>query len=215
LPHAGEVRTGGFGGAEGLARFLRESGIDLVIDATHPFAARISRNAVEAAGQAGVPLIALERPAWEQVPGDRWILVDGVEEAAAGLGDEPRRVFLAIGRQHLAPFKAKTQHFYIVRSVDPVDPSDLLPNADYIQARGPFAELEEQRLLAERGVDLVVSRDSGGDAAYGKIAAARALGISVIMIRRPSIEARRITRSVEETIELANHLVGLAAARGE
>ncbi len=179
------VRVGGFGGAEGLADYLKANAFDLLIDATHPYAARISANAAKAAQISGVPLVALRRPGWERQAGDRWTEVESVEASVAALGREPRRAFLALGRQELLPFKAAPQHDYLVRSVDPVEPPLNLPNVRYLTARGPFNEADEQALLAESGIEVIVSKNSGGAASYGKIAAARALALQVIMIKRP------------------------------
>lgn len=194
------VRQGGFGGAEGLAAYLRERGIDLLIDATHPYAARISANAARAADLAGVPLLALRRPGWAHVAGDRWIEVDDVPAAVEALGMAPRRAFLALGRQELLPFEAAPWHVYLVRSVDPVEPPLALPQVTYLTARGPFAEEDERALLSENRIEVIVSKNSGGTASYGKIAAARALGIPVIMIRRPVLPAVRSFETVEALV---------------
>ncbi len=209
------IRSGGFGGAEGLACWLREEQVDALVDATHPFAAGISANAIDAARHSGVPLIMLERPEWEQTAGDAWIEVDSIAEAAVALGNAPRTVFLAIGRQELAPFLAASQHRYIVRSVDPVDPASRLPWARYILARGPFDEIEERDLLVRFGVDIVVAKNSGGDATYGKIAAARNLHIPVVMVRRSATFGTARVARIEEIPEALHHALGLPAERGE
>ncbi|MEQ1942940.1 cobalt-precorrin-6A reductase [Mesorhizobium sp. VNQ89] len=198
------VRTGGFGGAEGLAAYLTENRIDLLIDATHPYAARISANAAKAAALAHVPAIALRRPAWERQPGDRWTLVDSASEAVGLLGASPRRVFLALGRQELLPFEAAPQHAYLIRSVDPVEPPLHLPDATYILARGPFSEAGDRALLETHGIDAIVSKNSGGQATYGKIAAARALGIEIFLIRRPALPDMPAGMDVDETMRLAD-----------
>lgn len=179
------VRVGGFGGAEGLSDYLKANHVDLLIDATHPYAARISANAAKAAEISGVSLIALRRPGWEAHSEDRWIEVESVEKAVEALGHEPRRAFLALGRQELLPFEAAPQHAYLVRSVDPVEPPLDLPHVRYLTARGPFNEADELALLADNRIEVVVSKNSGGAASYGKIAAARTLGLPVVMIRRP------------------------------
>ncbi|MET2826194.1 cobalt-precorrin-6A reductase [Mesorhizobium shangrilense] len=181
------VRIGGFGGADGLAAYLEEMRIDLLIDATHPYAARISANAAAAARKTGVPIFALRRPGWQPVKGDRWVLVDSVTDAVTALGLAPRRVFLALGRQEVAAFEAAPQHHYLIRSVDPVEPKLAVPDADYLLARGPFREADEGVLLRNHRIDAIVSKNSGGGATYGKIAAARALGIEVVMVRRPAL----------------------------
>ena len=208
------TRSGGFGGARGLARHLTEHGFDLLIDATHPYAARISANAAEAARLAGVPILALRRPGWEKVAGDRWTLVDDVAGAVRALGAAPRRVFLSLGRQEAGAFAAAPQHHYLIRSVDPVEPPLAVPQADYILARGPFREDDERALLRAHRIEAVVSKDSGGEATYGKIAAARALGIEVVMIRRPALPQVASAATVEGVVAMVAHLLALVAARG-
>ncbi len=209
------IRSGGFGGPEGLARYLHDERVDALIDATHPFAARISANAASAAKSAHVPLIVLKRPAWEHAMGDIWIEVDSVAAATAVLGATRRIVFLAIGRQELAPFLIAPQHKYIVRSVDPVDAAIPLPDAEYILARGPFGEAEERELFLRHGVDIVVAKNSGGAATYGKIAAARELNIPVVMVRRPQPSGAAGVASIEEVLAALGHALGLPAERGE
>lgn len=215
LPQAGEVRTGGFGGTEGLAAWLRGENVAVLVDATHPFAARISANAQEAARLADVPLVVLERPQWLPVEGDRWTPARDLTEAASLLGDAPRTVFLAIGRQELAPFRACPQHAYIARSVDPVDGESAIPGARHILARGPFAEEAELELMREHDVDVLVAKNSGGEATYGKIAAARRLGLPVVMVARPRPPAAGAAHMVGEAAERVIHLAGLPAERGE
>ncbi|RWA68996.1 cobalt-precorrin-6A reductase [Mesorhizobium sp.] len=208
------VRVGGFGGAEGLAAYLRGEHIRLLIDATHPYAARISANAAAAAKQVGMPILALRRPGWEPVAGDRWTPVDSVAEAAGALGTPPRRVLLAIGRQEAGAFEAAPQHHYLIRSVDPVEPKLALPDALYLLARGPFPEADERALLEKYGIDAVVSKNSGGEATYGKIAAARALGIEMIMVRRPPLPDVPSAETVEELAAIVDHLFEPVADRG-
>ncbi|TGS16882.1 cobalt-precorrin-6A reductase [Mesorhizobium sp. M2E.F.Ca.ET.209.01.1.1] len=208
------VRVGGFGGAEGLAAYLRDEQVDLLIDATHPYAARISANATEAAERAGVPILALRRPGWEPVAGDRWTMVDSVAEAASALGTASRRVFLAIGRQEAGAFEAAPQHGYLIRSVDPVDPKLAVPDALYLLARGPFAEADERALLERHGIDAIVSKNSGGEATYGKIAAARALGIEVVIIRRPPLPDVPSAETVDALAAKVDHLFDPVAERG-
>jgi precorrin-6A/cobalt-precorrin-6A reductase len=179
------TRIGGFGGAEGLARYLRAEAITHLIDATHPFAAVISGNAARAAARAGVPLLATRRPAWTREPGDLWTEVAGMAEAAATLGPEPRRVFLTIGRQEAAAFAAAPQHSYLARTVEPLGDDLTVPQLRTIEAKGPFDAGAEAALMRQAGIEILVSKNSGGAATYGKIAAARALAIPVVMVRRP------------------------------
>ncbi|KMO34014.1 cobalt-precorrin-6X reductase [Methylobacterium aquaticum] len=179
------TRIGGFGGAAGLAAYLRDHGIAALIDATHPFARVISRNAALASRDAGVPLLAVRRPAWAREPGDDWREVDSMAEAVPALGDRPRRVFLTVGRLELAAFAAAPQHRYLVRTIEPVGAA--LPGLDVtaIEARGPFGAADEDALMRRHGVELLVTKNSGGAATYGKIAAARALSVPVVIVRQP------------------------------
>lgn len=209
-----EVRSGGFGGAAGLAAYLGAARIDLLIDATHPYAAIISASAAQAAERARVRLLALRRPPWQRHPGDRWIEVADLNEAVAALGDAPRRVFLALGRKDLTPFEAAPQHHYLIRSVDPVTPPLALPQADYLTARGPFREADERALLEANRIDVIVAKNSGGDSTYGKIAAARTLGLDVIMPRRPPLPDVPSVARVEEVLALLDHHADSVATRG-
>ncbi|WP_275785269.1 cobalt-precorrin-6A reductase [Pararhizobium gei] len=208
------VRSGGFGGSDGLAAFLRQEHFDLLIDATHPFATRISDNALVAAKQAGIPCFALCRPAWEPMPGDRWTGVASVAEAVAVLGDAPRRVFLAIGRQEVSHFQNAPQHAYIIRSVDAVVPPLAVPDTCYILATGPFGEEAEKQLLTAHRIDVIVAKNSGGSATYGKIAAARKLGLPVIMVERRRPAGIRTVQTVDEALDLLDHIVSPDMKRG-
>jgi precorrin-6A/cobalt-precorrin-6A reductase len=142
------ARVGGFGGSDGLAAWLRQEQIEAVIDATHPFAVNISANAVAATGAVGVPLGSLRRPAWEPEPGDRWTIVASADEAAAALGETPRRVFLTAGRLELPAFAAAPQHTYLARTIDPPGDVALPPRIRFLNDRGPFDADAEARLLA-------------------------------------------------------------------
>jgi precorrin-6A/cobalt-precorrin-6A reductase len=214
LPQAAPVRRGGFGGAEGLARYLGEEKIDVLIDATHPYAAAISANAARAAASAGVKLIALRRSPWRKVAGDDWIEVKNVEAAVAALGPAPKRVFLTLGRNELQPFAAAPQHFYLIRSVDPVDPPLAVPHAAYITARGPFSASEDRDLLQRHAIAAIVAKNSGGEATYGKIEAARALRLPVIVLKRPALPEVASVATVDEVVAALDHALTLSAARG-
>lgn len=179
------VRVGGFGGAQGLARFIGENGIRALVDATHPFAARISANAACAARETGIPALALRRPGWTRQPVDRWIEVDSLDAAVAALGPQPRRVFLTIGRQGLPAFAAAPQHHYLVRTIEPVADALPVPHVTELRARGPFDAQAEAELMARERIDLVVTKHAGGASTFGKIEAARHLGLPVVMIARP------------------------------
>jgi precorrin-6A/cobalt-precorrin-6A reductase len=209
------VRVGGFGGVQGLASFLRERNVDLLIDATHPFAAQISRSAGEAAALAGTDILALRRPAWSLQEGDRWQQVDDIAAAVQALDRSPRRVFLTLGRQELLPFEAMKQHSYLVRSVDPVEPPLALPHVSYITARGPFSEADEIQLLERYAIDLIVSKNSGGTASVGKITAARRLGIEIVLIERPRLPDVTSARNVAELAGMVGHWAVSRRKRGE
>ena len=182
----GEVRMGGFGGADGLARYLREERISHLVNATHPFAARISANAVAAAESASVPLMRLLRPAWHPQPDDRWVAARDAGEAAELCRREGGRIFLTLGSGDLDAFADIRNAHFLVRMVDM---PERLPLNDYrtIAARGPFTLQDELRLLAEHHIALLVAKNSGGDATYAKIEAARRMELPVIMIDRPAI----------------------------
>ena len=180
------VRIGGFGGADGLRRWLEQDGTDALVDATHPFAQRISRNALAAAAGTGVSLLRIARPAWEPVAGDRWTVVADMHAAASAIGGRPARVLLTVGRQELAPFLAHPQHRYVVRSVDPPPPELVPPHATVLAARGPFALAEERALLLRHRIGLVVTKNSGGSATAAKLIAAREAGLRVVMVARPA-----------------------------
>ena len=198
------TRSGGFGGAAGLAQWIEANRIAAVIDATHPFAARISANAAAACAEAGVALAALERPPWRPEPGDDWRDAASVEAAAAVLPARPARVFLAIGRQELAPFAARPEHHYLLRVIDrPAAPP--LPGAEVVVDRGPFTTDGDRALMARHGVDMVVAKNAGGDGARAKLAAARDLGLPVVMVARPAMPARRVLTDVEAAAGWAAH----------
>lgn len=208
------VRVGGFGGAEGLATFLTEGACDLLIDATHPFAERISANATAAAERTGIPALALVRPEWVPEPGDHWHIVADIPAAIAALGPAPRRVFLATGRQGAHHAEIAPQHFYLVRSVDPVDPPLALADVEYLLDRGPFTLEGEIDLMRQYRIDAVVTKNSGGTAAYAKIEAARLLGLKVVVIARAPAAIMTSVETVEAALEAIDHLVSPAKKRG-
>ncbi|MEI4473961.1 cobalt-precorrin-6A reductase [Frigidibacter sp. MR17.24] len=206
------VRIGGFGGPEGMAAYLRDHAISHVIDATHPFAARISANAVAACRAAGTALVALERPAWAPVPGDDWTRVPDADAAAAALPETPAAVFLAIGRQSLQPFAARDQHRYLLRLVD-LPEALPIPNAEAVIARGPFTTEDDLALMRAHGITHVVAKNAGGSGARAKLDAARALRLPVVMIDRPAIPARPVLGTVEEVTRWLAH-AGVPAGSG-
>ncbi|NEI72668.1 cobalt-precorrin-6A reductase [Rhizobium lusitanum] len=208
------IRSGGFGGAEGLARYLRDEAIDLVVDATHPFAARISANAARATAECDVAAFALRRPAWVPVEGDDWLPVHSVSQAVTALGNAPLRVFLATGRQDAHQANAAPHHHYWVRSVDPVEPPLTVPHVDYIHGRGPFRLEDELDLLRRHGIDVVVAKNSGGDATYAKIEAARRLGIRIIMIERAETAGLPVVETVKAALGQIDHFASSRMKRG-
>lgn len=181
---AGEVRIGGFGGVDGLAAHLRDTGVSAVVDATHPFAAVMSRNAFEACAAVGVPLMILRRPGWSAGPGDEWHRVASLAEAATALPRLGHRVFLTTGRQGLAVFAALDDCWFLSRSVEP--PAGPVPrNLSVLLDRGPFTVAGERAVMTGNHVDVLVTKDSGGSAA--KLEAARELGLPVLMVNRPPV----------------------------
>lgn len=207
------TRIGGFGGADGLANWLDVERIDAVIDATHPYADQISRNAIEACNRLGVPLVSIVRPAWQAEPNDRWQIVADTNAAVQALGQARRKVFLSLGRQELHLFAAAPQHHYLARSVDAPGASGLPPDLVVLKARGPFDRGAERALLRDHRIDIVVSKNSGGDATYAKISAARELGLPVIMIARPDKPAGLVVTSPSGALERLAH-IGPRSPRG-
>lgn len=198
-------RVGGFGGVPGLVEYLRAGGFTHVVDATHPFAAQMSAHAVAACAEAGVPLIALERPAWQAGPGDDWLGVADVEGAVTALPDAGARVFLAIGKQTLEPFAVKPGNFYLLRLVDPPEGALPLARAEAVIARGPFTVEGDVALMRDQGITHVVAKNAGGAGAEAKLVAARALGVRVVMIDRPAIPARRVVGTVGAVLDWLDH----------
>ena len=191
----GASRAGGFGGAEGLAAYLRDGGFDCLVDATHPFADQISRNAAQAAALAGLPRVLLDRPGWEAAPGDRWIRVSSAEDAASKLTGLASRVFLTIGRQELAVFAHLQRIWFLYRMIDAPATGEPRPPGLLLLDRGPFSEHAERALMEEHRIEAVVTRDSGGEETYPKVAAARALGLPVVTIERPPIPPGEVVRT--------------------
>jgi precorrin-6A/cobalt-precorrin-6A reductase len=182
----GDVRIGGFGGAQGLADWLREQRADAVVDATHPFATGITANAASATAATGLPLVVLRRPGWRAGVGDRWHEVASLEAAAELLPGLGRRVLLTTGRLGLAAFAHLDGPHFVVRSVEPPAPP-MPPDVELVLARGPFTVADELTLLRDCRIDVVVTKDSGGTATAAKLTAARELGLPVVVVRRPPL----------------------------
>lgn len=206
----GEVRIGGFGGAEGLAHWLRENAVSAVIDATDPFADEISTDAVHAATETGTPLLRLHRPPWAERPGDEWIRVPDTRAAAQVVAERFRRPMLTVGKQGASEFAGDTRGSYLIRCSEP-PPGPLPHRYLLVLDRGPFGEDSERTLMSRHRIDVLVTRDSGGDSSAAKLAAARDLRIPVVMVDRP--EAPPAPETVHSVDEAARWLVGRFGSR--
>ena len=204
---AGEVRVGGFGGVDGLAGWLRDERAGLVVDATHPYAATMQANAAAACARLGLPRLRLARPGWQERDGDRWRWVGSLGEAAAVLPSLGTRVFLTTGRRGLASFAGLERLWFLIRCVDPPS-GPLPPRREVLLARGPY-ERERERALMERfAVEVLVTKDSGGTLTAGKLAAARGLGLPVVLVRRPPAPPGPSVSGVEEAVRWVRRLSG-------
>jgi precorrin-6A/cobalt-precorrin-6A reductase len=212
LAVAGRVRRGGFGGEAGLARYLRRAKVDLLVDATHPFAAAISGHAARAAAAAGVRLIALERPAWVAGPGDRWIEVPDAPAAAAALPGLGQRAWLTVGGRELPAFRPLADMWFLVRRIDRPAEGLGLPRGKLILGRGPFDAADEGALIVRHRIDVLVTKASGGDATAPKLEAARAAGLPVVMIRRPGASRAGAVTSPAAAADAVSRLLGLDGA---
>lgn len=199
------TRIGGFGGVAGLIDYLIAEEITHVVDATHPFAAQMSRHAITATAALQLPLIALERSPWTALPMDRWTMVPDTAAAVAALPDAPTRVFLAIGKQTLGDFAISPHHHYLLRLVDPPESPLPLPNTTVILARGPFTETGDIALMQTHKITHIVAKNAGGKGAQAKLGAARALGLALIMIERPALPPRQIARTVSDVMDWIDH----------
>jgi len=199
----GEVRSGGFGGAAGLSRWLQDHRVDAVVDATHPFAATMTAHAITASEELGVPLLVLRRPGWTAQAGDVWHRVGTAEAAAALLPQLGLRPFLTIGRQGLAAF-ATTGLWTLARCVDPPEPRPTW--CTLILTRGPYDVPGELRVMRDHGIDILVTKDSGGPATAAKLEAARRLRIPVVLIERPPLPAGLTTvNTTAEVLDWIKH----------
>lgn len=215
----GNVRIGGFGGVNGLVNYLLQNSIDYLIDITHPCAGQISHNAFLACQVTKVPHLIFCRPQWHRQEGDQWIEVANLEQVPQAIPHSAKRIFITTGRQNLTPFVGLTNLWFLIRSVDL--PEQTIANSKVILDRGPFSLAKEVELLNEYQIDTIVTKNSGGDATYAKILAARELQLPVIMVQRPPLPAAEIVTTLEEAIQtvlsyfgiregdLQNHLVSL------
>jgi precorrin-6A/cobalt-precorrin-6A reductase len=202
------TRIGGFGGVTGLVDYLRREKITHVIDATHPFAAQMSTNAVVACRATGVSLLAVERPGWDMRGYANCQLFADLAAVVAALDRPPCRVFLAIGRQHLDAFRAQPQHHYLLRLVDPPE-GPPLPDCTVIVARGPFDVAGDTALLRDHRIDLVVAKNAGGAGAVAKITAAKVLQIPILMVDRPKVPDRPRVETVAEAMDRLHQMARL------
>lgn len=206
------TRIGGFGGVEGLIHYLKDHAITHVIDATHPFAAQMTRNAHAACQTLALPLAGLERAAWQAQEGDQWTTASSIEEAVEALPDctqTPARVFLAIGKQTLQPFAAKPCHHYLLRLVDEPDGDLPLSRCDYVVERGPFTLEGDYALLKAHKIEIIVSKNAGGVGAAAKLDAARKLGLKVVMIDRPETPQRSVFDTPDQILQWLHHSANL------
>jgi len=196
----GEVRIGGFGGTEGLARFLRARAVDRLIDASHPFAEQIGRHAEQACRETGVPRLRLLRPPWQRQADDHWVEVADLAEAARRLPEFGRRAFVTVGHKGLGAFASVSDVWFLIRTIEPPQRPHLR-RALWLQGRGPFLLEAELALLRDRAIDVLVTKASGGEATYAKLAAARRLGLPVIMVRRPPPPPGPVVATIAEALD--------------
>ena len=188
----GQVRIGGFGGTDGLRRWLTDDVVDAVVDATHPYAATITANAAVVCGELGLPHLVLARPAWP--PGDAVVVRSNPEAAKTVANNGYSRVFLTTGRSGAAAF-AGVDAWFLIRAVTPPDPLDLPPRHQLVLSRGPYRYDDELTLLREHRIEALVTKNSGGPMTRPKLDAAAALGVAVVMVDRPPLP--RGVRTVE------------------
>lgn len=182
-----QTRTGGFGGPEGLAQYLESHAVTALVDATHPFAAQMSRHATAACRERGVPLARLERPPWTATGADRWIHARNLPAAAEAVRPLGERILLTVGAQSVHPFEAVPDKRWVVRSIEAPEPPPTFADWTLLQARGPFAPKDEFALLREHAIDALVTKNSGGAMVEAKLEAARALALPVVMVDRPAL----------------------------
>lgn len=209
-----KTRVGGFGGVRGLVEYLRDHNVTHLVDATHPFAAQMSAHAVEAARIAGIPHIALTRPAWVPVAGDRWLCARDIDAAVDMLAGPARRIMLALGRMHVEAFAAQPQHHYLLRFVDAPAEPPTLPHHSLVVDRGPFTIEGDCRLMQDHAIDLIVCKNAGGAGAAAKLTAARQLGLPVLMIERPTMPDRVEVYLPEDVMAWLGHDDAPNAERG-
>ena len=194
-----EVRTGGFGGVQGLQRYLEDARIDAVLDATHPYAARMAMHAAQACGMAQISRLKYLRPAWEPGEADKWTQVASAEEALPHLA-AARRIFLTIGVRELEPFAGLSNAWFLIRFINSPDRPLMLPRHEVLIDRGPFSLDGEMNLMSRYNIDALVTKNSGGQLVTAKLTAARRLGIPVLMINRPPAPAGPLVSLAAEVL---------------
>jgi precorrin-6A/cobalt-precorrin-6A reductase len=208
------LRIGGFGGSEGLALFLRENKVDLLVNATHPYANQMWLNAIQASRLAQVPLVVFHRPEWVPTEADRWSYARDIGSAVSKLKRmRARNIFLPLGRKELVKFEAVPKHRYLIRAIEVFDPPLKLPHVTYLKARPPFDKAAEIALMKRHRIDLMIVKNSGGSASYAKMVAARELGIDTIVVRRPYAPGVQHCRNVAETLAAIVEALGHDAKR--
>lgn len=204
---ATQARIGGFGGTEGLVAYLQDQAIALLIDATHPFAAQVSFNGATAAKICGIPHLMLIRPAWQPIEGDRWIEVDDLKAAAEILLGLAKRVFLTIGRQELSAFAHLEDIWFLMRMIDSPTSDTPIPKGQLLLERGPFSLANERELFKKYQIEAIVSKNSGGEATYAKIIAARELSLPVVMVKRPPVPESDRVSDIESALKWLQNFV--------
>ena len=202
-PHTpvGNVRIGGFGGVIGLVNYLQEMKIDILIDATHPFAHQISENAAAATWEVGIPRLMVIRPPWQKLETDNWLEVENNLDAANALENQSQRVFLTIGRQEIGTFAHLHKIWFLMRMIDPPNADVIVPPGLILYDRGPFTLTSEEEILLKYNIDTIVSKNSGGSATYPKIIAAQKLGIKVVMVKRPPVPSGEQVPDVDAAVQ--------------
>ncbi len=204
----GLLRSGGFGGVTGLLKYLRDEAIEAVVDATHPYAARISNSAAKACKTLNLPHVQLVRPAWQKQAEDHWISVASVVDATESLRESGfERIFLTIGRQELKPFATMKDRWFLLRVIDEPKTPLGLENCEIVLGRGPFDTDAEAKLMKQHRVDAIVTKNSGGTATYGKIEAARRLKLPVVVVQRPAAEETDSVATPDEAAKWLKQLI--------
>lgn len=201
---AGEVRIGGFGGVEGLATYIMDNAVDALIDATHPFATRITEHAIQACRRTATPYLRLDRPEWPMPADTDVVFVPDAHEAARLVARTSSAALLTIGRKDLAAFEGVNKVKLVVRVIEQPGPELKLDSATYVIARPPFTVEGEVALMRVHGIDTVVTKASGGDATRAKLDAAAKVGARLVVLRRPPAPDTERVFNVEDALVWVN-----------